>query len=500
MRTIRVFMGMGRQNLLQVLQKKGEHISASCGGIGVCKKCRVRFLRDAPEPTLTEKAVFTEKEVEEGWRLACETEIFGEVEIAIPDGPDEDSMVVESGFFTEGINSKRKAKTDSVVCNFGESVMAVDIGTTTIAASLVDPFSKNILKTVTGVNHQRAFGADVISRIHASNEGKGRALQRSILGDLTGLAGKLGVSFENTPCIISANTTMEHLLEGLSCKTLGVSPYKPVDVSLHTFKNMTLLPGISTFVGADIVSGIIACNMDCREQYSLLVDLGTNGEMVLGNREKMFVTSTAAGPAFEGGNISCGMAGIPGAICSVSLTENNRKIQTIGDEKPIGICGTGVLETVYELVKENYADETGLFGDNYFESGVLLAPGVVFTQKDIREVQLAKGAIRAGIEILMKEAEITPDEIERVYLAGGFGQKIAVDKAVGIGMIPKAFSGKIIAAGNSSLAGAVNFAFHPEMRERWEKVIGSSTEIPLALHPKFHDLYLKYMNFTEIKE
>jgi len=258
-----------------------------------------------------------------------------------------------------------------------------------------------------------------------------------------------------------------------------------------------MMPGISTFVGADIVSGMIAVDMDQSDEVCLLVDLGTNGEMVIGSREKMVSASTAAGPAFEGGNISCGVAGIPGAISSVSIEDGEPTVGTIGDRPAIGLCGTGVLETVYELLKDELIDETGLMDDDYFDDGFPLAEGVVFTNKDVREVQLAKSAIRAGIEVLLQEYGVGYDGVARVYIAGGFGEKINQEKAIGIGLLPEEFDGKIIPIGNSSLAGAVMLAKDPSLGERFARVAAAAGETALAENPKFNDLYMDHMFFPE---
>ena len=260
---------------------------------------------------------------------------------------------------------------------------------------------------------------------------------------------------------------------------------------------MTILPGISTFVGADIVSGIVACGMDESEEICILVDLGTNGEMAIGNRDRILSASTAAGPAFEGGNISCGIPGIPGAVCSVEIEDGKAKVQTIGGSPASGICGTGVLEVVYELLKEELIDETGLLDDDYFDDGFPVAEGVVFTGKDVREVQLAKSAVRAGMEVLIEAYGTDYDHIGKLYLAGGFGQKIDLEKAVGIGLLPEELLDRMYPVGNSSLAGAVMAARDPAILERMAETALRSEETALAESPLFSDLYMDHMFFPE---
>ncbi|MBQ7583629.1 MAG: DUF4445 domain-containing protein, partial [Lachnospiraceae bacterium] len=375
-------------------------------------------------------------------------------------------------------------------------VVAIDIGTTTLAAALLDPDRKIIISTVTGVNHQHSFGADVISRIQAANQGRGDELKRLIHDDIKKLLSALSVD-EAVPVIISANTTMQHLWQGLSCETLGVAPYTPVDISCRSIDGCTLLPGISTYVGADIVSGIVATGMDLSEKPCVLIDLGTNGEMAIGCRDRIMVASTAAGPAFEGGNISCGTAGIPGAVMSVAIEAGAVKYETIGGLPPIGLCGTGVIEVVYELLKEDLIDDTGLMDENIDEDGFMIADQVFFTQKDVREVQLAKAAIRAGLETLLQAYGAGYDEVGTLYLAGGFGLKMDLKKACGIGLLPCELLERTEAVGNTSLKGASLFAFDDRIRDRFIKAASSSEEVSLADSRVFQDEYMKRMGFEK---
>jgi uncharacterized 2Fe-2S/4Fe-4S cluster protein (DUF4445 family) len=500
-------------SILQALQVQGEYILAPCGGNGTCGKCRVRFVQDPPAPSQADRKVLTEAEISEGVRLACRTAAVQGAVIEIEAGV-EKQMDVASGFALNGAlgagpgkktpeqgesgqTHRNPAAEQKIPANSeGKIAAAVDIGTTTIAMSAVDTGSGRILGTSTGINHQRSWGADVISRMEASNQGKGGLLQKSIRADLDLLREELGLA-QDTRMVISGNSTMEHLLQGLSCETLGVAPYTPVDISLHEYENMTILPGISTFVGADIVSGIVACGIDQSEEICILVDLGTNGEMAIGNRDRIISASTAAGPAFEGGNISCGVAGIPGAVSSVEITDGEAQVETIGGLPPVGLCGTGVLETVYELLKEELVDETGLLDDDYFDDGFPVAEGIVFTNKDVREIQLAKSAVRAGLEVLLEEYGTDYDQIGTLYIAGGFGQKINLEKAVGIGLLPEELLDRMVPVGNSSLAGAVMAACDPFVLERMRAVGENAEETSLAENPLFSDLYMDNMFFPE---
>lgn len=232
----------------------------------------------------------------------------------------------------------------------------------------------------------------------------------------------------------------------------------------------------------------------------MLIDLGTNGEMAIGNKDRIISTSTAAGPAFEGGNISHGIGSVRGAICSVSMEDGKIFYDTIGNAPALGICGTGVLDITAELVARGIVDETGLLDDDYFDDGVKIAdsPGgepIVFTQQDVREIQLAKAAVRAGIEVLMRRFGVGCEDIDTVYLAGGFGFKIDTDKAMAIGLLPEGFRGKIRVAGNTSLQGARACLFDEGQLSAAEMLGACAGEISLGGDAFFNQCYMDAMCF-----
>lgn len=515
------------KSLLRILQEKNEYISAPCNGNGTCGKCVVRFQSGATEPSVRDREIFSEKQLEEGYRLACQSYPTGVYEIEIPQK--EEEIEVLSGWEEkkETLGECRKAENSTHGRNCAERSeqagygICMDIGTTTLAAVLVDLTAQEECQTAVSVNHQRAYGSDVLSRISASNSGKKWEIQRCIRQDLQKLIRELLQKEKITEqqiqrIVIAGNTTMCHLLRGFSCETLGVAPFLPVDLSwmegsAADFLGMkeldtkvVILPGISAFVGADIMAGIAKMNMHRSEGYHLLLDIGTNGEMVLGNCRHMYVTSTSAGPAFEGGNISCGMAGIPGVISHVFMEETGKAgFQVIGEadgenkkkQQAIGICGTGMIDLVYELRKHQMIDEHGTYSDLYFDTGYELAGKVKFTQNDIREIQMAKAAIRAGVDILVKKAGIAFDEVDDCYLAGGFGTKIDITKAAGIGLIPKELEVKTIPVGNTVLAGTKEVLLGRISKEELEKIQTMADVINLAEENDFEELYLSYMDF-----
>ena len=494
------------QTLLEIFRNANVYIDAICAGRGTCGKCKVQFLEACPIPTKEDENFFTEEEVANGWRLACKAIIQRECVVSIKMSGEEKYAVV-----TE-YASERKPQQPAEKSYYG---IAVDIGTTTIAMQLLELHSKTIEDTYTAINRQRSYGADVISRIQASNEGKKERLRQSILEDLE--QGIEELHSRNHVTVkeigISGNTTMISLLMGYSCEGLGAYPFTPVNIDAveadyftifgnhrHTCK-LRILPGISAFVGGDITAGLLACGFDRKEKVSILVDLGTNGEMAIGNQDKIFVTSTAAGPAFEGGNIICGTGSIPGAISHVTYKNNGFELETIGKQEASGICGTGVIDITYELLKQKLIDETGLLNDKFFEDGILLAKSkeseIRFYQKDIREIQLAKAAIRAGLETLLVNYGVGYDEIDDIYIAGGFGYKMDIDKAIGIGLFPKACKNKLKAIGNSSLKGNLIYLTEKDAKERMRKITQLSEEVPLAASSTFYELYLQHMCFSE---
>lgn len=514
------FVLAGGQSLMEGLIAQGYRFSAACGGKGRCGKCRVRIRKGKVLITPEDRAVFSEAELQEGWRLSCRAYPVedirvefslndeSEFEVLVDGGAASDGDKI-SGQGTFGEGSKAEAWYD----------VAVDIGTTTIAMELVGGSSHQVLETAAFINGQRVYGADVITRIKASMDGKKEELQFSIRRDLQKglhqLVKKAGIRPEEIRrIVIGGNTTMGHLLLGYDCSSLGVFPFTPVNIGLirgtaeellgvgSKDTQVELLPGISTYVGGDIVSGLYACGFDREEEVCMLIDLGTNGEMALGNRDRILVTSTAAGPAFEGGNIQWGTGSVAGAICGVSIEAGQARCRTIGDKTPVGICGTGVVEAVSELVKEELVDDMGSLDEDYFDDGFPLAKTqegkeIVFTQHDVREIQLAKAAVRAGLETLILRYGIQKEDVKRVYVAGGFGHKLDVEKAIAIGMFPQEFAGRIQSVGNSSLSGAFQYLADADGEGRMKRLAETAQEIGLSSDKDFNEIYMDAMLFGE---
>lgn len=570
----RIFL-QKKQNktILELLREQGEYLDAPCSGKGTCGKCCIIIeeTRKTDPPKQREKEVFTERELEEGWRLSCMTVPTDDLYVCIPEIRENQIQVqmefvrntkMESDVQATTVICENKIEDRAQIGSDGEikpenmdtekSVygIAIDIGTTTLAAELISLTDGICLKTASSVNHQRAYGADVISRIRAAASGDAEKLRESILKDVRDLAETLLAGQDEnvlnvSKIVIAGNTTMIHLLLGYSCVGLGAAPFTPVNLAPedmtwgelngeyeetresgdakesgvardgsdarehgyvrecgHTGINQTtkvqIMPGISAFVGGDITAGMMGCAMR-PDKCEMLIDIGTNGEMVLAAGDHFLVSSVAAGPAFEGGNISCGMPGVPGAVCrAVLFGKNNMVTKTIGNKPAIGLCGTGIIDVMYELVRHHIVDTQGILGEPWFEKGFPVVPGkIYFTQEDIRQVQMAKAAICAGLEVLLQKSNISYEQIKKVYVAGGFGMGLDMEKALGIGLLPIGLRGKLTPVGNSALEGAARCLTHSKESSDMQpqEIAAISHEINLADTPEFQELYLKHMQF-----
>lgn len=387
----------------------------------------------------------------------------------------------------------------------GDSAVCIDIGTTTVAFELIA--DKGTLKTYKTLNPQRRFGLDVLSRIEASNRGRSDELSSLIRYTLANGYNEVTREFGDTKkVVIAGNTTMVHLLMNRSCKGLGEYPFKSdcmgtVKTTLDRLCNSTFAPvetviygGISPFVGGDIVSGLYMCDFDKSKKVNMFIDIGTNGEMAIGNSDGILVTSTAAGPAFEGGRISCGVGSIDGAVCGVDLKSGTLK--TVGGKPPAGLCGTGIIELLSELLDAGIVDNTGLLSEEYFASGYKLSEGIVFTQEDIRQVQMAKSAMKVGIETLAREYGAELKDIDTFYLAGGFAYGLSVEKACRIGLLPSEVLGKTKILGNSSLGGCAKYCSQSDGDSRINSMKSIAREFSLAETDGFEEEYIKNMNFS----
>lgn len=494
------------ENVLASLKRQDAQILALCGGTGRCGRCAVRVVAGALDVTAEDADYFTREQLGDGWRLACKATAIERVTVSVPKAADTKLRGLGLG----GEKEENTPVPDEAVG------LAIDLGSTTVACALVGLTSHAVLASAASANEQRRYGADVVSRIRAACGGEGRELQRLALGSIAACIRALAKKTAFPPIsyvTIAGNTTMEHLLMGWSCSGLGSWPFRPISlggqtmplltVSHHALlasdSKMTLLPGCSTYVGADIAAGLIATGVDTSDTLTLFLDLGTNGEMTLGNKNRLLIASTAAGPALEGGQLTCGMSSIDGAICGVTIREGQPQVRTIGSVPPKGICGTGAIEGLAALLEAGLVDRHGKLAEPWFRGGFPLAytaqgEAIALTQADIRGIQMAKGAIRAGIEVLLAAWGARAEDIGRVLIAGGFGYYLDVTKAAAIGLIPAGCAAKASAVGNTSLAGAAQALWDEEVLPRMQKLCSRAEEIVLGNSDRFQDLYIQYID------
>lgn len=553
---------------LDLLRSAGFYLSAPCGGKGRCGKCKVRVTGDEPPVSEADARLLSEDELEQGVRLACTLtpsdsytiEILGDREsdfdalagygkggniepalkaedISLPKtsrslvktltGSDTApslaflracSEIVEVGSREATLYSDTSGPLYAAAGDAALFGIGIDIGTTTVVFELVELATGRAVGRHSTINKQRAYGGDVISRIVHAGKGEGPAMAASISGQISEgvalLCEKHGIPAPRlVKMAIAGNTTMLHLLLGLSCKTLGVYPFTPITLERLEIRYkelfegdfdplVTLLPGISTYVGADISAGLLfsGAYRAPADKPALLVDIGTNGEMALVADGKILCTSTAAGPAFEGGNIAAGTGSVPGAICGARLEDGALALHTIGDEPAAGICGTGVIDVVAASLAGGWLAPSGRYDKSVDKAGLLLATApdgteIRFTQKDVRELQFAKSALRTGIDILIETAGLVPGDVHTLYLAGGFGYHINVSSAAAIGLLPDELVDRTVTLGNSSLGGAVRLLLDAEAGRALEEITAATSEFSLSENSSFNDLFIENSAF-----
>ncbi|MCL2463708.1 MAG: ASKHA domain-containing protein [Micrococcales bacterium] len=486
--------------LADALAAAGHHLPMPCRGRHTCGKCGVYVAGAAQPPEAIEAALLARSPQPAlpgyDYRLACLCHIDDAVSIVA--SSISAVVVADVGMDLVGYDGDEP-----------ESLgVAIDIGTTTVTVLAFRLGDRERLADVSALNHQAVHGADVLSRIDAANTLGVPALQRLIVGQLDQMIARVldragARPTDVTRLTVTGNTTMLHLLTGRPVASLGVYPFTPqtlfgVDLpAAALFASLTraecyLPPGISTFVGPDIVCGMLATGLGTHDEPELLVDVGTNGEMVLTSRGDTWCCSTAAGPAFEGAEISAGMPALPGAIEDVWVEGEGVGFATIGHKRPKGLCGTGLISAVDAFLTLGVIDGTGAMGA---ASAVIGRSGISISQADVRKLQLAKSAVAAGIDTLLSEAHLTAGELSALHLAGGFGSYLQSRPAAGIGLIPQALVDATDPAGNTALTGAVLLTLSRTARRTAAQRAAAAREVSLSTHPVFMDRYIENMAF-----
>lgn len=470
--------------LIDILHEYG--VEFPCGAKGTCGRCRIRVLAGEIETDEIQQKKLKALGLDDTWRLACFCRAKSDVTLEV--------IQFEEIILADNTSFRFMAKK-----GFG---IAVDLGTTTIVVQLLDLKTSFVLDAVTAINPQVKFGADLISRIQSCLDGKQQELKQMVyrkIGEMIHQVIK-NHQVEVSKVVLVGNTVMHHIFSGFNLQSLSYYPFESKNLNMQQFSVQQLqwilpeealiqfFPSIGSFVGSDILAGIAATKLAERDKYSILIDLGTNGEIVLGNRKKIICASTAAGPAFEGAKISQGMRAVTGAISSLH-SENDKLIyHVIGNIPAKGICGSGLIDAMATLLQQ---DKIGMFGEiNSGAEKIELAPGVFLTQQDIREFQLAKAAIAAGLQILLKNEGITFADVENVFIAGGFGNFLDLKNVIQTGLI-ETEEEKIIKMGNTALIGAKMFLF--EDVEFILNILGKTSHVNLEADPEFQNIYVEKM-------
>lgn len=501
--------------LLDAAGQAGIILNTVCGGKGICEKCIVNL-----EPPRRQV-------------LACQYRIQNDLTVTIP----RSSRFFEQKILTHGIDTKDKVrpdvyekykKTASAGKIFG---VAVDIGTTTIVSKLVDMTDGHPLATQADLNPQARYGDDCLSRIsYAQTDAKLAELHKAIIDCINELTAKLcsQASIDTKQiyemCVVG-NTTMNHIFLKLPVVQLGQAPYKAfsldakdlspkkIALQINPAGNIHTVENIAGFVGSDTVAVALAVDINSAQDLTLVVDIGTNGEIVLGTADKLYAASCAAGPAFEGARISCGSRAMEGAIQAVVINEADLDLDVIGNCPPYSICGSGLIDAVAVLLDLGVIDTTGRFVKPEKLQGKLspadlsriiqqdgqpafrLVDKIVLTQQDIRQLQLAKAAIRAGIKLLQKKIGLEDGDIKQVLLAGAFGNYIRRESALRVGLLPSIPLERIHFIGNAAASGAQMILLSRKCRTQAKKLAHKIEYVEIAHEPDFQTVFTDSMSF-----
>lgn len=529
----REIAGTYGETLLNCLAHAGVYlVDAPCGGMGRCGKCSVKAYGNMRPPDETEIALLGSG-ISRQMRLACRARVTGDVSLELMNphtqiaqietgGYDPDAFDADPYITVENTNGGRE------VCLFGQPFcrltkqtvivgIAIDLGTTTLAAKFFDLESGETLFTAASVNPQRQWGADVISRISACMEQGGLQRLRTCLWNaVNGMIDDFCRNTGNKPeqivyCTVAGNTVMQHIAAGLPPDGMAAAPFTTaslfggeygagdIGADMNPAGKVFFLPCVSAFIGGDITAGLLCCGFDKSDASALFVDVGTNGEMAVCCGGRITCASVAAGPAFEGAHIACGMAGVEGAINEVNVENDRVEFKTIGGRPPKGICGSGLIDLVATMVKTGALDETGAIvaqadGMERTERFYIGGSGIYVTQQDIREFQLAKSAIAAGIEALTAFTGFRPDQKAVLYLSGGL--KVNTMSAKITGLLPGPFCENPVSAGNTSLTGAARVLLSNAERKRVIRLASKCSYLDLSQDAVFKDAFIDHMGFT----
>jgi uncharacterized 2Fe-2S/4Fe-4S cluster protein (DUF4445 family) len=515
-------------SIFELAESAGVHVPTSCRKQGKCKECIVEVVEgaDALSPR-TEP----EEHLRGSFRLSCQTSIAAPDALVRAHTMRRGAMQIVDSHVAQASWPARKlyVKPESYVnpeprpggqrrSSYG---LALDLGTTTVVLRLVDLRTGELVATSSFENPQRFGGSEIMSRIQYDTDHRGKLLMRTLAGYLTHAIEEFPVSPQEIgEMVVVGNSTMRDLFFGLNVYTIGQNPYRSIteiDVEAGKRATTSLLssgrqcllpihpearvwgaPIISGHVGADAAACMLAADLANEDRLVAIMDIGTNTELIVGNRRRMMAASCPAGPAFEGGGVACGMPALPGAVEDVTIDEHGEfRLSVIGGGAPEGICGSGLVKLLSELLRTGRMNDMGRFTDG--ASRIEIASGVYFLESDVNELAQAKGANAAGLQTVFSEYGIDFDEIEVFYLAGGFGRHIDIAAAQRIGLIPDLPASRVVQAGNASIEGATIALLSEEKRGEMEAMARRVAHCRLETHPRFFDFFVEGCQFKPVE-
>ncbi|MCM5559353.1 ASKHA domain-containing protein [Pleomorphomonas sp. JP5] len=519
----------GNQSILTIARHVGLALESACGGHGTCRSCAVRIEGRGLPASSSQEHGFTDEEIAAGWRRACKTFPAGDCTVHVPERGSVrsvsagkqatlDHVPIERPLLVPAMDRcwRRGAALVGPVAGPAPLGLAVDLGTTNLAAAVVDMTSGQVLRSGSRPNPQTVFGGDIIGRLtHAlAGDEQRRQLQASAVSGIAALADELtdGETTRIGEVAVAGNTVMQHLLLGLAVDGLAKVPFTPTtkaaverpaaDFGLAVAPGAQLYcaPSIAGFVGGDHIAALIAVLANPPSGTWALLDIGTNTEISLHANGKLTSVSCASGPAFEGAGLSCGMRAAPGAIDYVHI-DDDLHLSIIGEQPPVGVCGSGALSLVAALRRSGIVNARGRLDKDRLrvreQSGkrefVLTDeradPPLAFTQTDIRAIQLAKGAIRTGLDLLLREAGLSSQDIDHILVAGAFGNFIDIDDAITVGLLPDVPRKSVEQIGNVAGTGACRLVACGGARSQAVRLATEVRYLELAVQPDFDTVF-----------
>ncbi len=480
-----IFENGGQKTLAELLFEAGDPVDVPCGGNGRCGKCRVLASGELSEPSAEELSLLGEFAAK-GYRLACYAKALGRAEVNYQAG----ISTAEAGLAE--FEPKEALPVSDGVC------LAIDVGTTTVALLAIDPSSSKPIAADAFINPQRSMGADVMSRLSAiCEDGTAAQKMRDVLCERIAKSIEALCPAPPEYVALCGNTVMEHIIADLDARGIAQYPFTPASLLGDTYQlpftkaPAYLFPCVAGYVGGDVTAGIVACGLDLTDENILLLDLGTNGELALSHNGKVYTASAAAGPAFEGGNLECGMCAGDGAIERVWIENGEVHWSAHNGEEPTGICGSAALDALAALLEADIVDETGAMDEDRYD----FTENVWLSDADVRALQLAKAAICAGVRTLCYSAGIKESDISRVLIAGSFGAHLDPASALRVGIVPRCLEGRIESVGNTALRGSALWLIDADYRRRIEELKESLVHVELSLSKKFNQYYIEEMTF-----